>query len=99
MFLYKSDLLLIVLNEFDRWIIRSYFKNDCLTLRKGRALRILLILLHWECSERENRRRPQRLPFLLLRLDLKVSVASHFVETAFTLEAAEASVFFGHTFA
>ena len=68
-------------------------------LRKSRASGILVIQLHMECWERENRRRSQRLSCLQLRLDLIVTAAGHFVETAFTLEAAEASVFFGHTFA
>ena len=47
----------------------------------------------------ENKRRPLQLPCLRVRLDLKVATAGHFVETTFTLEAAETSVFLSHAFA
>ncbi len=47
----------------------------------------------------ENKRRPSQLPCLQVRLDLEVAIAGHFVETAFTLETAETSVFLSHTFA
>lgn len=44
MFLSKSDLLLFVWNEFDRWIFRYSHKNAWLTVRKGRAQCILAII-------------------------------------------------------